>query len=70
MKTRSFRPEHIYSIEHVPFNSFDEVVVTCLDQQLSEEFIDFVQYLTTKLRVPLTISGRNQVKQRQGPCLN
>jgi len=58
MKTRSFRPEHIYSIEHVPFNSFDEVVVTCLDQQLSEEFIDFVQCLTTKLRVPLTISGR------------
>ena len=63
MKTRTFDPEHIYSVEHVPFNSFDEVVVTCLDQQLSEEFIDFVQYLTAKLRVPLTISGRVSSKE-------
>lgn len=64
MKTRTFNPEHIYSVEHVLFNSFDEVVVTCLDNQLSAEFVEFVQCLTAALRVPLTVSGRIDSKEK------
>lgn len=61
-KTRNFHADHIYSINHVPFNLFDEVVIICRDNSLSDDYLQFVTGIATDLRVPLTLSGRIQSK--------
>ena len=59
-KTRNFQTDHMYSVSHVPFNLFDEVVVVCLDPDISSLYLSFVSELSCQLRVPLTLSGRIQ----------
>jgi cyclase len=56
-KTRSFNPEHIYSTSHIDFDSFDEVIFTCLDTENLDRFIDFVRFHAPLINVPLVLSG-------------
>jgi len=61
-KTRNFQADHIYSLSHVPFNLFDEVVIICRDNSLSDDYLRFITGISKDLRVPLTLSGRIQSK--------
>lgn len=56
-KTRNFNAEHIYSIEHIDFSYFDELVLVNVDKNLSKEYLDFIEKVTTKLSIPLVVSG-------------
>ena len=56
-KTRNFNAEHIYSIEHIDFSYFDELILVNVDKNISKEYLNFIQKITTRLSIPLVVSG-------------
>jgi len=56
-KTRNFQTDHIYSIEHVDFSCFDEIIIVCVDNLITDEYLNFIKDIAIKLSVPLIISG-------------
>ena len=56
-KSRSFNPEHIYTVPHVNYEGFDEVILVCTDTKVSNEYQCFINKLVKSLSVPLVISG-------------
>ena len=56
-KTRQFNPEHLYTVDHASFSSFDEVIVVCTDQEPSHNFYQFVTKMVDHLTVPLSIAA-------------
>ncbi len=56
-KTRNFNPEHIYSIEHIDYSFFDEIIIVGIDNLLSSKYIDFIKSISSKLSIPLVVSG-------------
>tara|TARA_Y100000589_G_C27159949_1_gene632324 strand:+ start:1141 stop:1887 length:747 start_codon:yes stop_codon:yes gene_type:complete len=56
-KTRLFNPEHIYSISHINFSYFDEVILVCTDNNPDKRYFNFVESVVKKIGVPLAISG-------------
>jgi len=56
-KTRQFNPEHLYTVDHASYPSFDEVVVVCTDQQPLHNFYQFIAKMVDQLTVPLSIAA-------------
>ena len=56
-KTRQFNPEHLYTVNHTSYPSFDEVIVVCTDPQPLHNFYQFVEKMVDQLTVPLSIAA-------------
>ena len=56
-KTRSFNSEHLYSVPHINFSGFDEVIIVCTDKVITKEYRNFIDQIVESLTVPLVISG-------------
>ena len=41
-KTRQFNPEHLYSENHIAWNSFDEVNILNLDGEITDNYKKFI----------------------------
>ena len=73
-KTRSFNSEHLYTIPHINFSGFDEVIIVCTDPKPNSDFFKFIdsmierllQELGTKPKIILT-GGLSPIIQ---PALN
>ena len=57
-KTRNFNTDHIYSIEHIDFSCFDEIIIVSVDNHISSNYIKFVTEIAKKIDVPLVLSGK------------
>ena len=56
-KTRSFNSEHLYTIPHINFSGFDEVIIVCTDPKPNSDFFKFINSMIERLSIPLVISG-------------
>jgi len=56
-KSRSFNPEHLYTVPHINYSGFDEVILVCTDVEPSNQYQFFINKLVDSLTVPLVISG-------------
>ena len=53
-KTRQFNPEHLYTVDHASYPSFDEVIVVCTDRQPLHSFYQFIgKIVKTDLLLPV-----------------
>ena len=57
-KTRNFKTDHIYGIEHIDFSCFDEIVIVSVDNEINSEYFEFVTEIANKINVPLVLSGK------------
>ena len=57
-KTRNFKTDHIYSIEHIDFSCFDEIIIVSVDDEINSEYFEFVKEIALKINVPLVLSGK------------
>ena len=57
-RTKKFRPDHIFSSEHLDFNFFDEITILCIDKEMGNAYYDFLEEKANNCFLPITASGR------------
>ena len=57
-RTKKFRPDHIFSSEHLDFNFFDEITILCIDKEMGDQYYNFLEEKANNCFLPITASGR------------